>query len=54
MDRVKRYRVAGTCREIYLHTPKPTASGVSQTDPSTVTEIQFPVEKYANCTPLIG
>ena len=39
------YCVTGTCREIYLHTPKPTASGVSQTDPSTVTEIQFPVER---------
>jgi len=39
------YRVVPPSREIYLHSPKPTATGVSQTDPSTVTEIQFPVEK---------
>ena len=39
------YRVTGPCREIYLHSPKPTATGVSQTDPSTVAEIQFPLEK---------
>jgi DNA-binding transcriptional MerR regulator len=39
------YRVNGPCREIYLYSPKPTATGVSQTDPSNVTEIQFPVEK---------
>jgi effector-binding domain-containing protein len=39
------FHVAGPCREIYLHSPEPTATGVSQTDPSNVTEIQFPVEK---------
>lgn len=35
------YRIVGPCREIYLH---PNENG-SQTDPNTVTEIQFPVEK---------
>lgn len=39
------YRINGLCREIYLHSPKPSADGVSQTDPGTVTEIQFPVVK---------
>jgi len=39
------YRVTGPCREIYLHSPQHTATGVSQTDPSNVTEIQFPVAK---------
>jgi DNA-binding transcriptional MerR regulator/effector-binding domain-containing protein len=38
------YRVTGPCREIYLHSPELTAAGVSQTDPSNVTEIQFPME----------
>jgi effector-binding domain-containing protein len=35
------YRIVGPCREIYL---EPSNNG-SQTDPNTVTEIQFPVEK---------
>lgn len=35
------YRVIGPVREVYLH---PARNG-SQTDPATVTEIQFPVEK---------
>lgn len=35
------YRITGQCREVYL---KPARNG-SQTDPETVTEIQFPVEK---------
>jgi effector-binding domain-containing protein len=35
------YRIAGPCREVYLRT----AQNGSQTDPDTVTEIQFPVEK---------
>jgi DNA-binding transcriptional MerR regulator len=35
------YRIVGACRELYL---RPAKNG-SQTDPDTVTEIQFPVEK---------
>lgn len=35
------YRINGPCREFYLNAPK----NGSQNDPSTVTEIQFPVEK---------
>ena len=35
------YRITGPCREVYLN---PSKNG-SQTDPDTVTEIQFPVEK---------
>jgi effector-binding domain-containing protein len=35
------YHIVGPCREVYL---KPAKNG-SQTDPDTVTEIQFPVEK---------
>ena len=35
------YRITGPCREFYL---RPNENG-SQTDPETVTEIQFPVEK---------
>jgi effector-binding domain-containing protein len=35
------YRIAGPCREVYLN---PAKNG-SQTDPNTVTEIQFPVQK---------
>ena len=35
------YRITGPCREVYL---KPAHNG-SQTDPETVTEIQYPVEK---------
>jgi DNA-binding transcriptional MerR regulator len=35
------YRITGPCREVYL---RPNENG-SQTDPETVTEIQFPVEK---------
>jgi DNA-binding transcriptional MerR regulator len=35
------YRITGPCREVYL---RPQENG-SQTDPETVTEIQFPVEK---------
>ena len=37
------YRITGPCREVYL---RPNENG-SQTDPETVTEIQFPVEKIA-------
>ncbi len=39
---VNGYRCIGPVREIYLQTPKESGS---QTDPSTVTEVQFPVEK---------
>ena len=43
------YRITGPGREIYVKTSTPNASdgaaGASQTDPRTVTEIQFPVEK---------
>ena len=35
------YRITGPCREVYLQE----AQNGSQTDPNTVTEIQFPVEK---------
>lgn len=35
------YHITGPCREVYL---RPSKNG-SQTDPETVTEIQFPVEK---------
>jgi DNA-binding transcriptional MerR regulator len=35
------YRIVGPCREVYLREAK----NGSQTDPETVTEIQFPVEK---------
>ena len=37
------YRITGPCREIYLEPPE----NNSQTDPDTVTEIQFPVEKIS-------
>jgi effector-binding domain-containing protein len=37
------YRITGPCREVYL---RPNENG-SQTDPETVTEIQFPVEKVS-------
>jgi effector-binding domain-containing protein len=37
------YRITGPCREVYL---RPHENG-SQTDPDTVTEIQFPVEEIA-------
>ncbi|MGE5462072.1 MAG: MerR family transcriptional regulator [Syntrophothermus sp.] len=37
------YRITGPCREVYL---RPNQNG-SQTDPDTVTEIQFPVEKVS-------
>ena len=36
------YRINGPCREIYL---KPPSVIGSQTDPETITEIQFPVER---------
>ena len=36
------YRIIGPAREIYLEPP---ATPGSQTDPNTVTEVQFPVEK---------
>jgi effector-binding domain-containing protein len=39
---VNGYRVCGAGGEIYLHE----ASQGSQTDPRTVTEVQFPVEKF--------
>jgi effector-binding domain-containing protein len=35
------YRITGPCREVYL---RPAKNNI-QTDPDTVTEIQFPVEK---------
>ena len=35
------YRINGPCREVYLRC----AEKGSQTDPNTVTEIQFPVDK---------
>ena len=35
------YRITGPCREVYLRS----AQNGSQTDPNTLTEIQFPVEK---------
>jgi DNA-binding transcriptional MerR regulator/predicted transcriptional regulator YdeE len=35
------YRIVGSCREVYLKA----ANNGSQTDPDTVTEIQFPVKK---------
>ncbi|HLO33306.1 MAG TPA: MerR family transcriptional regulator [Anaerolineales bacterium] len=35
------YRIVGPCREVYVRE----AENISQTDPNTVTEIQFPVEK---------
>ena len=35
------YRIVGPCREVYLKSP----GNGSQTDPGTVTEIQYPVEK---------
>lgn len=37
------YRIVGPCREIYLRE----AENISQDDPDTVTEIQFPVEKVS-------
>ena len=36
------YRISGPCREIYL---KPPGVMGSQTDPDTITEIQFPIER---------
>jgi len=39
------YRICGPSREIYLHVTEEGQGMVSQTDPQTVTEIQFPVEK---------
>jgi len=46
---VNGYRICGPGREVYLKTANPDPKGgpvrVSQTDPDTVTEIQFPVEK---------
>jgi DNA-binding transcriptional MerR regulator len=43
------YRICGPGREVYLREAKHSGEGgpvpVSQTDPETVTEIQFPVEK---------
>jgi effector-binding domain-containing protein len=40
------YRICGPAREVYLREARRSeAVGVSQTDPDTVTEIQFPVEK---------
>jgi effector-binding domain-containing protein len=43
------YRICGSSREVYLREAKPGGSGemgaVSQNDPDTVTELQFPVEK---------
>ncbi len=39
------YRVCGPAREVYVREAAHAAQGVSQTDPETVTEVQFPVEK---------
>ncbi len=43
------YRVVGPAREVYLQSAKEIAGGgdvkVSQTDPETITEVQYPVEK---------
>jgi effector-binding domain-containing protein len=45
------YRIVGPCREVYLREAQhvsqasSTTVSISQTDPDTVTEIQFPVEK---------
>ena len=39
------YRICGPGREIYLRVTEQGHGKVSQTDPDTVTEIQFPVEK---------
>jgi DNA-binding transcriptional MerR regulator len=39
------YRICGPAREVYLREARTTGSGVSQVDPETVTEIQFPVER---------
>jgi effector-binding domain-containing protein len=39
------YRTCGPGREIYLHVAEEGQGMVSQTDPETVTEIQFPVAK---------
>jgi DNA-binding transcriptional MerR regulator len=39
------YRIVGPSREVYLHVAEQGQGTVSQTDPQTVTEIQFPVEK---------
>ncbi len=46
---VNGYRICGPAREIYLREaraePQPGGLNLSQTDPETVTEVQFPVEK---------
>ncbi len=39
------YRVAGPPREVLIRAPKMENGGASQTDPDTIVEIQFPVEK---------
>lgn len=39
------YRVCGPAREVYLKEAVQAAGDVSQTDPDTITEVQFPVEK---------
>jgi len=39
------YECTGPIREVYLREAKHEGKGVSQTDPETVTEIQFPVQK---------
>jgi DNA-binding transcriptional MerR regulator len=39
------YECIGPIREVYLREAKQEGKGVSQTDPETVTEIQFPVQK---------
>ena len=39
------YRICGPGREIYVRVTEQGHGKVSQTDPETVTEIQFPVEK---------
>lgn len=39
------YRICGPIREVYIRSAEDASGGASQTDPNTVTEIQFPVEK---------
>jgi len=38
------YRIVGPAREVYLRVADQSSTSASQTDPNTVTEIQFPVE----------
>ncbi len=40
-------RVCGAAREVLIRPPAATESGADQTDPSTVVEVQMPIEKVA-------